>query len=259
MYAAIAGKVIPWYNLDAPVTISIPYTPTKAELKHPGFVTAWYINGADNKIPVPSARYNANEGAVVFRTTHFSKYAVAYVTKTFSDIKKHWSEERISILASKGVIDGVTEAEFMPNQSITRGEYIMWLMNTLGLTAKYDSNFSDVNKGDKYYEAVGMAKKLGITSGVGENKFAPERQISRQDLLVLTAKALKLAGRELSAGTVADMSKFADISQVANYAVNDVAAMIKNGIIAGDGTNIKPKDNTSRAEAATILYKLYSK
>lgn len=258
--ATIAGKEIPWNNPDAPVTISIPYRPSEIELKNSEHITVWYIDDTGKATPVPSGKYNAATGVVTFKTTHFSKYAVAYVNKTFNDIKKYsWAVSPIEVLASKGVIEGVTETDFKPGQNITRGEYIMWLVNALGLTAKIDSNFDDVKKSDKYYEAVGIAKKLKITSGVGGNKFDPSKQISRQDLMVLTAKALKIAGLELTSGTAADMGKFQDSSTVAKYAVNDVASMIKSGIIKGDGKNINPKQNTTRAEAAVILYKIYLK
>ena len=79
------------------------------------------------------------------------------------------------------------------------------LVKALGLTASVDSNFDDISKNDYFYEYVGIAKKLGITSGVGNNKFNPREKITRQDMMVLTTNALKIAGKISSTGTAADV------------------------------------------------------
>jgi len=61
----------------------------------------------------------------------------------------------------------------------------------LGLTVSFEGNFEDVKPGAYYYEAIGVAKKLGIATGSGNNQFKPQESISRQDMMVLTARALE--------------------------------------------------------------------
>ncbi|MFD1909848.1 S-layer homology domain-containing protein [Paenibacillus rhizoplanae] len=60
-------------------------------------------------------------------------------------------------------------------------------------------------------------------------------------------------------GTAADLEKFSDKSKVASYAMGSVAAMVKEGLIQGGGNKINPAGNTTRAEAAVFLYRLYNK
>jgi|GEM_PF-6163083 len=60
----VDGKQTEWHNPDAPVTVSIPYTPTAEELANPGHITVWYINGSGNAVPVPSGRYDPATGTV---------------------------------------------------------------------------------------------------------------------------------------------------------------------------------------------------
>ncbi|MNN65536.1 Endo-1,4-beta-xylanase A precursor [compost metagenome] len=78
-------------------------------------------------------------------------------------------------------------------------------------------------------------------------------------MMVLTERALKLEKKLNQQGAAADLEKFADKSEVASYAVSSVAAMIKEGLIEGGDNKVNPTGNTTRAEAAVILYRLYNK
>src|SRR5690606_23196906 len=71
-------NVIAWNNPAAPVTVSIPYTPTAQELVNAEQIVILYIDSQGQATAVPSGRYDAKSGSVVFTTTHFSTYAVAY-------------------------------------------------------------------------------------------------------------------------------------------------------------------------------------
>jgi hypothetical protein len=76
------GEQIEWNNPDAPVTVSIPYTPTAMELLDPEHIVILYIDGQGKAVSIPNGRYDQSTGTVTFTTTHFSYYAVAYVKKT---------------------------------------------------------------------------------------------------------------------------------------------------------------------------------
>src|SRR5690606_23563314 len=104
------GEIIAWNNPAAPVTVAIPYKPTEEELARADHLVVLYIDGEGRAAAVPSGRYDAELGSVVFRTTHFSTYAVAWVVKTFDDLAGvPWAKGAIEALASRGVIAGVSE------------------------------------------------------------------------------------------------------------------------------------------------------
>ena len=131
------------------------------------------------------------------------------------------------------------------------------MVNALALTAEVSTNFSDVKETDSCYNAVGVAKELGITSGVGNNKFGPNTPISRQDIMVLTVKALKLTKKIKDAKSdLSIMEKYSDKSEVSSYARESVSILIKEGLVVGDGKNINPRSNITREELATIIYKI---
>lgn len=254
------GKKINWNNPNAPITVEINYKPTQEELQDYEHIVVWHIDNNGNIAPVPSGRYNPAMGKVIFTTTHFSSYAVTFVKKTFNDIQNYpWARKQIEVMASKGIINGTTTTTYSPQNNITRADFMMLLIKTLGLTAEIDSNFADVKPTDYYYEAVGIAKKLGIATGTGDNRFNPRVQISRQDMMVLVERALKVAKKISTTGTMSDLSSFVDASQVSGYAVEGVATLIKEGIIQGSGNMINPRGNATRAETAVIIYRIYNK
>jgi hypothetical protein len=253
------GRTLDWSNPDAPVTVSIPYVPTAEELKNPENITVWYIDGAGNAVAVPSGRYNSATGRVTFTTTHFSSYAVVYVEKTFNDLYSYdWAKKQIEILAAKGIMTGRSDNSFVPSAGITRAEYIGALVRILGVTAKADSSFNDVKTGDSYYNEIAIAKKLGITNGTGSNNFKPEAAITRQDMLVLTERALRSLNKLHKTGTMTDLEQFTDKAQLNDYAVGSIASLVAEGLIEGSNGKLNVEADTTRAEAAVFLYRIYN-
>ncbi|UWV47856.1 S-layer homology domain-containing protein [Acetivibrio thermocellus] len=256
----VDGKKVEWSNYKANVKISIPYKPDAKELENHEHIVVLHIDDAGKAVSVPSGKYEPSLGVVTFETNHLSKYAVSYVYKTFADIGSYaWAKKQIEVLASKGVINGTSDTTFTPQADITRADFMILLVKALGLTAEVTSNFDDVSEKDYYYEYVGIAKELGITTGVGNNKFNPKAKITRQDMMVLTTNALRIAGKISSTGTRADVERFSDKDQIASYAVEGVATLVKEGIVVGSGDIINPRGNASRAELAAIIYKIYYK
>jgi|GEM_PF-1615505 len=256
----VGGSVIAWNNPSAPVTVSIPYAPTAEELLNPDQIVVWYIDGSGQAIPVPNGHYDAAAGAVVFTTTHFSNYAVASVVKTFADIQSvTWAKSAVEAMAARGIINGTSDNSFSPNADIKRADFLVMLVRALELkgTNEQAAKFDDVNESDYYYDAVNIARQLGIVKGTGDNLFKPNSSISRQDMMVLAARAAAAAGKALpSTGT---LDAFGDASFVSAYAKDSVIALVDAGIVIGSNGNLAPQDSLSRAEAAVILYRLWSK
>ena len=257
--AFVDGKAVEWNNPDAPVTVSIPYTPTAEELADNEHITVWYIDGNGKPISVPSGRYDPDTGTVTFMTTHFSKYAVVYIKKAFHDMAGFaWAANQVNVLASKGIIEGISDISFTPERNITRGEFIMWVVKSLNLNAEVDVNFTDIHTSNECYEALGIARKLGIALGKGDNKYYSKEQLSRQDMMMLAVRALKAARINLTSGTIADLNIFADGANIAEYARIGAATMVRTGMIKGSGGYLNPTGNTSRAEAAMVIYRIHN-
>lgn len=173
-------------------------------------------------------------------------------TSKFYDLTTHsWAKAQIDNLANLGLVTGVSERKFAPGEKITRADFAVFLVRTLGLTADTSENFSDVAPFATCAKELAIGKALGILQGVGDNKFNPYAEITRQDLMAICARGMRLV-KELNANGGAPA--FSDSTSIADYAATDVGAMTEAGIVKGyeDGT-VKPLENTTRAEAAVIM------
>jgi hypothetical protein len=166
-----------------------------------------------------------------------------------------WAVDAIDYLYEAGVVNGTAPRTYTPAAPITRGDFMLMLVRAFDLKATTAGNFQDVAPDSYYYDAIAIAKILGIAKGDGLN-FNPGASITRQDAMVLTARTLQSVGSPLPAASQSVLSPFPDNAKIAEYAKDAVAALVQSGIITGDGTGINPLGNTSRAEMAVILYRI---
>ena len=169
----------------------------------------------------------------------------------FDDLSGYdWAADAIMEIFEKGIANTRGEGIYAPGEAITRGEFAMFLVRTLGLTADVNDNFADVATEAEYAKELAIGKATGILNGVGDNLFNPDATITRQDMMTIISRGMKLYGE-------ADMSAFSDSASIADYALSHVSAMIYTGLVKGnaDGT-INPLGNTTRAEAAVIMQRI---
>ncbi len=255
---SINGKQTAWSNHNAPVTVSIPFTPTAEELANPENIVVWYIEGDGTLSCVTNGRYNPLTGMVVFRTTHFSDYAVDYNPVGFSDVVEGaWYCKAVNYLAARGITSGTGGGRFSPDAKLTRGEFIVMLMRAYGISPDNapTDNFSDA--GNTYYTGyLAAAKRFGLADGVGNNRFAPERDISRQEMFALLYKNLTEINRVPQGDESTTISVFSDAGQIKPWAKDAIAVLVGAGIVEGNTGKLSPTNRATRAEMAQLIYKL---
>ncbi len=170
-----------------------------------------------------------------------------------------WARNAINTINVRGIVNHTGPGRYEPATPITRADFAMYLMRTLGLTADATDTFSDVDASAYYANELAAGKAAGILKGMGDNLYAPYAPISRQDLMVICARGMRMAGKLDGEGT-GDLGQFTDASLVAEYAKTEVAAMVAAGIVQGnaDGT-VNPLGNATRAEAAVIMSRILAK
>lgn len=253
------GRTLPWKNDQSQVTVALPYSPAGREAEDAERLAVWYIDSKGQASPVPNGKYDEASGQMIFRTTHFSQYAVAYVQKKFGDLTPFpWAKQAVEVLAAKGVIRGVSDTAFGPGASIKRADFVKLLVESLGLTADAEGNFGDVMPDRYYYEAVGIAKTLGIATGAGNNQFRPQSAITREEAAVLIDRALRLVQYGLPEGSEEVLGGFADKQHISSYARNSMIALVKSGLLQGGNGRLNPTSSLTRAEAAVLLYRIYN-
>lgn len=258
---SIDGKQTNWSNPAAPVTVSIPYTPTAAELVNPEGIIVWYIDGGGNIVTMPNGRYNPATGMVTFNTTHFSDYAVTYSRVRFKDVAAGaWYKKAVSFIAARNITSGTGNGYFSPDAKLTRGEFIVLMMRAYGIMPDTNptDNFSDADS--TYYTGyLAAAKRLGITAGVGNNLFAPGKEITRQEMFTLLYNALKVIKQLPQGNSGKTVSDFTDASKIEKWAREAMRSFVVTGTVGGNAGKLMPNGTTTRAEMTQVLYNLLGK
>ena len=179
------------------------------------------------------------------------------VSRYFNDVGStyEWAANYIDTLYEKGIVNGVDVDTFVPGASVTRAEYIKMLMGALGIAPKAEVElpFADVSKDNWAYGYIAAAYETGIVKGISETEFGADAPISRQDIAVMTERALTVVGKTLEKKTEA--AEFADNAGIADYAAGSVRAMQEAGILSGTPEGyFYPGANATRAESAKIIY-----
>ncbi len=258
---SIDGKQTDWSNPDAPVTVSIPYTPTAAELANPESIVVWYIDGSGKAISVPNGHYDPETGTVTFTATHFSYYAVSYNHMSFKDVAESaWYGKAVGFIAAREITTGTGDGNFSPEAKLTRGQFIVMLMKAYGIAPEADPKANFADAGATYYTGyLAAAKRLSISGGVGNNLFAPEKEITRQEMFTLLYNALKVIGQLPQGDSDKTLNNFTDAGQIDSWAKEAMTLMVKTGTIGGNAGKLNPTGTTTRAEMARVLYNLLSK
>ncbi len=171
---------------------------------------------------------------------------------SFGDVPTDsWAYEYIDTLVKAGIINGKGDGNFAPDDNVKRGEYTKMIALAAGLTP--DS--SKCSFPDTIYSwsspYVGAAVHAGLISGINQNEFAPEIDITREQAAVIIARALKLEPANPT-------DKFSDDSSISDWAAGLVYALRDAGILSGrDNNMLCPGDNLTRAEAAKLIAVVY--
>jgi hypothetical protein len=213
------------------------------------------VNHIPTKIEIIGGKYYAKINSLTN-----SPYAVIWHPKEFADVRGHWSEKYVNEMGARLVISGIDETNFVPDRQITRGEFAVIAIKALGLKAESTGKyFKDVKATDWYSSAVSAAYEYKLLSGYADGSFKPDKAITREEAMSIIAKAMKIAGigTELSQKDIeAQLEKFVDSGKISNWAKQSAAGCVKYGIISGNGGKVRPSDNISRAETATIFMKM---
>ena len=170
---------------------------------------------------------------------------------SFDDIIGKWYEDVVKKSVEMGIFKGVSGDKFAPETPITRGMTATILGRFANAPETAEASiFKDVDNSAYYAPFVTWCNKNGIVKGISSDKFAPDDNVTREQIATIVGRYIESKGKTLEASK----NKFVDDAKISDYAKNYVYALVNAGILKGDDTNnFRPADNLTRAEAAAII------
>ena len=172
----------------------------------------------------------------------------------FTDVEENgWYHTGVDFMVKNGFMNGVADDAFDVDGNLTRAQLVTILYRIAGEPETTATNpFADVADGQWYTNAVIWAAENGIVKGVNTTTFAPNDQITREQIATILfryAKAEKVEGK---------LAGFPDAEKVSDYAADAMAWAVEQGLINGisesDGkTYLAPQETATRAQIAVIL------
>ncbi|WP_373233128.1 Ig-like domain-containing protein [Cohnella sp.] len=251
------GREYPITNYDRYVTRSFVIPASAGSLDNLAVV---YLDPATGKISyVPTTVTNNGTSLYVnFMRKGNSKYAVVRKTMQYADMRTHWANGDVSLLASKFIVDGTTPTTFSPKANITRADFAQYIVRGLGLSGDRSAagKFSDVPGSGASAAYIGAASAAGIVQGGTDGKFRPNAPITREEMATMMVRAMAVAGVQQSADS-SNLNRFNDRGSISSWARDGVSISVQAGIIGGvTPTTMKPKSNATRAEAVVMIKRL---
>ena len=179
-------------------------------------------------------------------------------TRKATDFKdydaKAWYAEAVSAAVDNGLLYGKSATVIDPNGDMTRAEMAAIINRSFGCYKTADiSQYKDVSKDKWYYKDVAMAVQMGTYNGRSSSTMAPDSPITRQEAMTVVARALEL---DYDSYSKTDLSAFSDRSEISNWALPYVRAMVGADYIHGRTKGLEPLDNITRAEFAQIFHNI---
>ncbi len=181
------------------------------------------------------------------------KPPVSTVTVSFADVAdNHWAKEYIEELAGKGILSGMGNNIFSPDDFVTREQFAKIIAEAFGITDENATcDFADVEKGSWYEKYVASVFEREIVNGVGGGAFGTGQYMTRQDMAVMILRCAHLMGIDL--GTPSDYV-YNDNGKISDYAKEAISALVGAQIVSGfEDNTVRPLDNCTRAQVAKII------
>lgn len=197
------------------------------------------------------------DGMLSFRIAHFSDFVVLNdPIVSFDDVSDDaWYTDVVDYVARSGIMVG-SAGQFTPEAGLTRAMFAQILYNMeSGATANSLDHFADVSPDAWYVEAVNWAVEAGVVSGVGNDRFAPETAITREQLAVMLYNYARYKDYDTSRSV--GLSRFSDYDHVASWAEQAMSwaagEKLFSGVSAANGYALIPNGGATRAQTAKVL------
>lgn len=173
----------------------------------------------------------------------------------YQDVEKTaWYHDAVDFAVQNGIMNGVSDTAFAPNNKLTRAMLATILYRIDGDSGSHEHPFTDVEKGSWYEKAVAWAYSSGVINGTGATTFAPNENVTREQAAAMLYRYTAYCGEKTD--VAGDLSAFRDAGSISAYAVEPMRWAVGMQILNGKGDGIlDPTGTATRAEITKIIMK----
>lgn len=174
-------------------------------------------------------------------------------TASADEISGHGHEIGLRYLITKNALEQHSNGSYMPNKTVTRGEFAHYISQVLNLRGGQDLVFSDVAPTHKYAKGIQSAAAAGIITGyLDEGTFKPDDAITRQHMAIMLDRVMDHLKMVKEHKTLS----FKDTNLITEQYRQAVATGASLGIIQGNNGYFMPQNNATVAQSATFIHRL---
>jgi len=176
--------------------------------------------------------------------------------KNFTDIENHWAKESVDFVTEREIFMGTDTNIFNPNISMTRAMFVaavgrLYERSYGNVTG--NATFSDVDTNAYYAKYVSWANENGIIKGIGGNKFAPDAEVTREQMSEIMFNFATFLGKAPQGDWMINVT-YKDKVEISDWAMDSAAYCQLTSIITGrDGGDFAPKATATRAEVSAVI------
>lgn len=182
------------------------------------------------------------------------------VTASANDVQvphRHWATTYLQELVDKNILAGYPGGELKPDNAVTREEFASMVAAANRYfqieETRQTTAFRDVPDQRWSHQVIGKAVRAGFLSGYPTNDFKPTQNISLEQAMVSLASGLGLIDASVDPNK---LRAYDDWQAVSSWALEGVSAAIAAGlVIKPEAKQLRPQQNATRAEIATLIYR----
>ena len=183
-------------------------------------------------------------------------YCLSCMELIFEDVSPDaWYHDSVEYVALKQLMCGMGKGLFAPDSPMTRAQLVTILWRSALYPAGSENYFDDVGADLWYTQAVAWAAENEIVKGVGNGRFDPEGEVSREQLVTILYRYSIMCGQDVSQRE--DLSIFPDADEVSPWALEAMQWAVAEGLITGNAhsgnTWLEPQSSATRGQVAVIL------
>ena len=211
----------------------------------------WGENGAEERVTSAQAR---------------EKLGAPQASIDFSDVDRSAYAGEINALAAYRIVFG-DKGAFRPEDTMTRAEVCALLAQALDVYAQGEGYFTDVAKDSWYAPSVNAMASLGLISGVGGGRFAPNATMTQEEFITVLGRLVEFLNLDarayLDEHPLAILQPLAQYKSFSPWAIRCVD-LLTSSVTDEDGNavtmyctdlaRIEPKAPILREQAAAALY-----